>query len=103
MRDGSRPSWNNEVPGASHTKYTSIDRQIAMVGSANHDVTSWQLIRETNVLLDSHDATAAYDAAVFDHDWTIGFDVVAWARNVQAGTVVPADGTNLDVVGACAP
>ena len=98
MRDGSRPSWNNEVPGASHTKYLSVDGQLAMVGSANHDVTSWQLIRETNVLLDSPDATAAYDAAVFDHDWAIGFDVGAWARAVRAGSVGSPDGTDLDML-----
>lgn len=90
--DGSRPTWGNEVPGASHAKYMSIDGSMVMVGSGNQDLVSWGITYESNVVIDSPDVTASYDAAVFDADWDRAFDVQSWARGVLDGTAsVPAD------------
>ena len=45
-KDGVRPVPQVE-PGASHVKFMTADGQIAMVGSANQDMSSWALTRET--------------------------------------------------------
>ncbi len=83
-----KASWVQE-PGASHTKYMTIDGKLAMVGSANQDTVSWHIIQETNVVVDSEAATAAYDAAVFDTDWqrAEGTDVLDWAAGLRDGTI----------------
>lgn len=53
-------------PGASHLKYTSVDGQLTIVGSANMDTQSWNQSGEANVAIDDAAATARHDAEVFD-------------------------------------
>jgi len=54
------------APGASHTKYMSIDGEVALVGSMNQDTHSWNFAGETNVAIDATHATQLYDQTVFD-------------------------------------
>ncbi|MEW5740100.1 MAG: phospholipase D-like domain-containing protein [Myxococcota bacterium] len=84
--DGKRPSWVQE-PGASHTKYLTVDGQLALVGSANMDVISLRVAKEVNVVVDSAATTAALDARVFDVDFARGVDVLAWADGIRDGKV----------------
>ena len=82
-RDGVRPTPQNEV-GASHVKYLTADGQVGMVGSANQDMTSWVLTRETNLVVDDATAVAGYDARVFDADWSHSVSAVAFAKQILA-------------------
>lgn len=54
------------VHGAAHAKYMSVDGEVVLVGSMNQDTQSWNNSGETNVAIDSQDATRRYDAALFD-------------------------------------
>jgi phosphatidylserine/phosphatidylglycerophosphate/cardiolipin synthase-like enzyme len=53
-------------PYCSHAKYTSIDGQVAVVGSANMDTQSWNHSREFNFAVDSAEVTQAWDQQTFD-------------------------------------
>jgi phosphatidylserine/phosphatidylglycerophosphate/cardiolipin synthase-like enzyme len=83
-KNGTTPTWVQE-PGSSHAKYMTVDGQLAMVGSANQDNLSWNLIRESNVVIDSSEVTALYDQRVFDRDWERAIDVLEWARTIRDG------------------
>ncbi|HZO12796.1 MAG TPA: phosphatidylserine/phosphatidylglycerophosphate/cardiolipin synthase family protein, partial [Polyangiaceae bacterium] len=67
--DGVAPIDGN-VTGASHLKYLSIDGQLAVVGSTNMDTLAWNHSRETNVAVDRASITSAWDARVFEPNWT---------------------------------
>ena len=54
---------------ASHEKYTSVDDQIVIVGTANMDTQSWNNSRETNVLVDDAAVTRAWDTQLFERDF----------------------------------
>ena len=54
---------------ASHAKYTSVDDEIAIVGTANMDTQSWNKSREVNVVVDDAPTVAAWDAALFEADF----------------------------------
>lgn len=56
-------------PPSSHVKYMSIDGKIAMIGSANQDVQSWQNSREINLVIDSATITRRFDEKVFEASW----------------------------------
>lgn len=94
--DGKRALYRNEVPGATHTKYMSVDDQIAVVGSGNQDVASWSIAYETNALIDSAEITRDWDARIFDHDWENAIDVRTFARSVLDGTVRGPGGGPVD-------
>lgn len=64
-RDG-QTALDGNVPYASHTKYMSADGHIAIVGSANMDGLAWNHSREVNVVVDSREITAAWDAKMFE-------------------------------------
>lgn len=66
--DGRAPVDGN-VPGASHTKYLSVDDRIAIVGSSNMDTQSWNHSREVNVLVDDAATVRAWDARLFTESW----------------------------------
>lgn len=66
--DGRRPVVGNG-PGAAHTKYTSVDDQIAIVGSSNMDTQSWNHSREVNVLVDDPATVRAWDDRLFKESW----------------------------------
>ena len=87
--DGLTPTLGNGV-GASHTKFMSADGAVAMVGSGNQDRASWNLIRETNVVVDGADAVGRCDGRVFDPDFARGIDAIALARDIRAGRVAPS-------------
>ncbi|MBT8493703.1 MAG: phosphatidylserine/phosphatidylglycerophosphate/cardiolipin synthase family protein [Deltaproteobacteria bacterium] len=54
------------VHGAAHAKYMSVDDQVVFVGSLNQDTQSWNNAGETNVAIDSVEATERYDSRLFD-------------------------------------
>ncbi len=56
-------------PRASHTKYATIDDQIAIIGTANQDTQSWNNSREVNFVVDSAEITRSWDSQLFlpDH------------------------------------
>lgn len=66
--DGVEPIVGNGAR-ASHTKYASIDGQIAIVGSTNMDTQSWNNAHEVNLVIDSASATRAWDEQLFEHDF----------------------------------
>lgn len=90
--DGRRPTWANEVPGASHAKYMSADGQLVMVGSGNQDLASWGFAYESNVVVDDAATTTRWDAAMFDADWARAVPVAAWAEAIRGGAAVTKDG-----------
>lgn len=112
-KDGVRPVPQVE-PGASHVKFMTADGQVAMVGSANQDMSSWELTRETNIVVDDAKVTAEWNGRVFDADWKRSVSAVDFAKQILArsDSDVAAD-TNLqtilidpkgwarDVAGAC--
>ncbi len=57
------------LQGVTHTKYMTVDGEVAIVGSGNQDKQSWHHSRELNVLIDDADAVAKLEAAVFVPDW----------------------------------
>ena len=67
-RDGAQPVDGN-VSGASHLKYTSVDGQLAIVGSSNMDTISWNHSRETNLAVDHPGVAASWDAQVFEPNY----------------------------------
>jgi phosphatidylserine/phosphatidylglycerophosphate/cardiolipin synthase-like enzyme len=93
-KDGVRATPQSEA-GSSHVKFMTVDGQVGMVGSANQDVTSWFLTRETNVMVDDATAVAEMNARVFDLDWSRGAPVQAWAAHQLDRTEadLAADGT----------
>ena len=91
-RDGARPSWRQEKGWASHTKYMSIDGLLAMVGSANHDVASWAMARESNILVDSAETTKAWDERLFDRDFAKAIPVRTYAMRILDGTATKEGG-----------
>jgi phosphatidylserine/phosphatidylglycerophosphate/cardiolipin synthase-like enzyme len=70
-RDGLRPIEGNGLY-ASHEKYTSVDDQVVIVGTANMDTQSWNNSRETNVLVDDPTIAQAWDAQLFERDFGNG-------------------------------
>jgi phosphatidylserine/phosphatidylglycerophosphate/cardiolipin synthase-like enzyme len=44
----------------------SVDDQVVFVGSLNQDTQSWNNAGETNVAIDSVEATERYDSRLFD-------------------------------------
>jgi hypothetical protein len=75
--------------GASHTKFMSADGQAAVVGSSNQDRVSWNITRETNLVLDGRDVTAKVDGKIFDPDFAKGIDAIEWARGIRDGRIPP--------------
>jgi phosphatidylserine/phosphatidylglycerophosphate/cardiolipin synthase-like enzyme len=61
---------------ASHAKYSSIDDQVVVVGTANMDTQSWNNSREVNVVVDDAAITQAWDAQLFDADFARGIRTV---------------------------
>lgn len=85
-KDGTHPAWVQE-PGASHTKYMTVDGQVAITGSANMDSVSMDMVKETNIVIDSKKVTSDLDAKVFDPDFARGIDVIEWAKGIRDGKV----------------
>ena len=50
---------------SSHAKYMSVDNQVVIIGSANHDNQSWYNSRELNLVIDDSELTKNYDKQVF--------------------------------------
>ncbi len=67
-RDGVQPIVG-AVGRPSHVKYASFDGRVSIVGSANMDTQSWSHSREINVVVDDPAVTAAWDTALFEHDF----------------------------------
>lgn len=63
------------APGASHTKYMSVDGNVFMMGSGNQDTQSWKHSRETNVVVFNAPTTASADSLFFAPDWKRGIVV----------------------------
>jgi phosphatidylserine/phosphatidylglycerophosphate/cardiolipin synthase-like enzyme len=61
---------------ASHAKYSSIDDEVVVVGTANMDTQSWNNSREVNVVVDDAAVTQAWDAQLFDADFGRGIRTV---------------------------
>jgi phosphatidylserine/phosphatidylglycerophosphate/cardiolipin synthase-like enzyme len=72
--DGRSPVVGNG-PSAAHVKYTSVDGQVAVVGSTNLDNQSWYHSREIDVVVDSAALARAWDAQVFLPRFEQGLDV----------------------------
>lgn len=68
-RDGEDPVVGNH-PGANHTKFMSVDGQIAIVGSGNMDFPSWKNSNEFNILIDSAAEVSRIEKAFFNSDWS---------------------------------
>jgi phosphatidylserine/phosphatidylglycerophosphate/cardiolipin synthase-like enzyme len=111
--DGVRPIPQVE-PGASHVKFMSADGQVAMVGSANQDMSSWELTRETNVVVDDSKVVAEWNGRVFDADWKHSVSAVDFAKSILARSdadvaadanlqtiLIDPQGWARDVAGAC--
>jgi phosphatidylserine/phosphatidylglycerophosphate/cardiolipin synthase-like enzyme len=62
--DGLTPTVGNGL-GAAHAKFTSVDGQVAVVGSTNLDVQSWYHSREIDAVIDDAAVTKAWDEQVF--------------------------------------
>lgn len=60
---------------ASHVKYTSIDDEVVIVGTANMDTQSWNNAREVNVVVDDPVLAQAWDADLFVADFERGIPV----------------------------
>lgn len=67
-RDGLEPVLGNGVY-ASHTKYSSIDEQVVIVGTTNMDTASWNFSHELNLAIDDPALTAEFNRQLFDADW----------------------------------
>jgi len=67
-RDGIEPLMGNGI-GANHTKYMTMDNQMAVVGSGNMDTASWNIIHEFNLLIDDPSTTWELENNVFLPDW----------------------------------
>ncbi len=91
-RDGARPSFRQEKGWATHTKYMSIDGLLAMVGSANQDVASWALARESNILVDNAETTKSWDERLFDRDWAMSIPARTYALRILDGTATKEGG-----------
>jgi phosphatidylserine/phosphatidylglycerophosphate/cardiolipin synthase-like enzyme len=52
-----------------HTKFLSVDNQVAIVGSGNWDEQSWYNSRELNVLIHGHNITKSLCQKVFKDDY----------------------------------
>lgn len=63
---------DGNLPHASHTKYFSVDGQVAIVGSANMDNLAWNHSREVDVVVDSAKITSAWDEAMFEPSFKRG-------------------------------
>ena len=72
--------------GASHTKYMSVDSQIAMVGSGNQDTISWNYAHELNILIDDPAVTQQIEAALFLADWNRSVNRYAELYEGNSGT-----------------
>jgi phosphatidylserine/phosphatidylglycerophosphate/cardiolipin synthase-like enzyme len=72
--NGRSPVLGNSC-SAAHVKYTSVDGQVAVVGSTNLDVQSWYHSREVDVVVDSAALARAWDAQVFLPRFDQGLDV----------------------------
>jgi phosphatidylserine/phosphatidylglycerophosphate/cardiolipin synthase-like enzyme len=57
---------------ATHAKYTSIDDNIVIVGTANMDTQSWNNSREINVVVDDANITRSWDDGMFNKDFASG-------------------------------
>lgn len=64
-RDGVHPVEKSAGPPASHTKYMSIDSQVAIVGSANQDIQSYHNSREVDAVIDDAKTAQTWDAQLF--------------------------------------
>jgi phosphatidylserine/phosphatidylglycerophosphate/cardiolipin synthase-like enzyme len=58
-------------PGAFHTKYLSVDDQVAIVGSTNMDTQSINRARESSIAIDDAMTTRRWDETVFLPDFRI--------------------------------
>jgi len=70
------PAWRSAAvtapgngPRAAHTKYSSYDDQVVIVGTTNMDTASWNFSHELNLAIDDADTTADMDRRLFDADW----------------------------------
>ena len=70
-KDGKNPIIGGAA-NASHTKFMSIDSNIAIVGSGNMDTQTWNHSREFNILIDSPEITKIIDNDFFNGDWERG-------------------------------
>jgi phosphatidylserine/phosphatidylglycerophosphate/cardiolipin synthase-like enzyme len=86
--DGNSPNLGN-WQGASHTKFMSADGAVAVIGSGNQDRVTWNITRESNIVIDGRDAVAKCDGRVFDPDFARGIDAIEWARAIRDGRVAP--------------
>jgi phosphatidylserine/phosphatidylglycerophosphate/cardiolipin synthase-like enzyme len=60
---------DGNVDRACHTKFLSADEQVAVIGSGNLDIQSWDWSREFNVLIDSRPETERLNREIFDLHW----------------------------------
>lgn len=74
-RDGRSPVRDNGNY-ASHAKFTSIDDEVVIVGTANMDTQSWNNSREVNVVVDDPALAVAWDAQLFGADFAKGVRTV---------------------------
>jgi phosphatidylserine/phosphatidylglycerophosphate/cardiolipin synthase-like enzyme len=67
-RDGQAPIVGNGAY-ASHTKYSSVDDQIVIVGTTNMDTASWNFSHELNLAIDDNAMAQKLNTQLFDADW----------------------------------
>jgi phosphatidylserine/phosphatidylglycerophosphate/cardiolipin synthase-like enzyme len=67
-KDGLTPILGNGAY-ASHTKYSSMDEQIVIVGTTNMDTASWNFSHEFNLAIDDAELAKKLNQQLFDADW----------------------------------
>jgi len=67
-RDGIEPVIGT-TPRASHVKYFSVDGEVAIVGSTNHNRQGWSHSREIGVVVGVPEVVTAWDAQLFEPDF----------------------------------
>lgn len=73
--DGQAPVTGNKTPLANHAKYVTVDGELAIVGSTNHDVQSMKYSRELAIVVADPATVQAWDARAFEPGFARGVPV----------------------------
>ena len=73
-------------PNNSHAKFMTVDDEVAVIGSANHDTQSWNQSREINLMVFNSPVVKSWVDQVFTPNYGHGIDVTAdelIAKNIK--------------------
>ena len=73
--DNPKAQKSAERPNNSHVKFTVVDDELVIVGSANMDTQSWNQSREINLFVFHPAVAASWAAQVFEKDFAAGQQV----------------------------